>query len=79
MNPRKNPALVVAIVALVAAMGGSAVALPGKGSIDRNDVKKNAIASKAIRNGQVKGVDIARGAVTGANIADGAVGRRADR
>lgn len=74
MNPRRNPALVVALVALVAAMGGSAVALPGKGSIDRDDVKKNAIRSKAIKNGQVKGVDIARGAVTGASLADGTVG-----
>jgi hypothetical protein len=73
MNPRKNPALVVALVALVAAMGGSAAALPGSGSIDRNDVKKNAIRSKAIKNGQVKGVDIAQGAVRGDQLADGTV------
>jgi hypothetical protein len=71
---RPQPALVVAIVALIAATGGSATALPGKNSVDRNDVKKNAIRSKAIKNGQVAGADLAGGAVTGAKIADGAVG-----
>ena len=71
---RPQPALVVALVALVAATGGTATALPGSNSVDRNDVKKNAIGSKAIKNGKVAGVDIANGAVTSAKIADGAVG-----
>ena len=70
---RPQPALIVAIIALIAATGGSATALPGRDTVDRNDVQKNAIKSKAIKNGQVKGVDIAKGAVTGAKIADGAV------
>ena len=71
---RPQPALVVALVALVAATGGTATALPGSNSVDRNDVKKNAIRSKAIKNGQVAGADLANGAVTGAKIADGGVG-----
>ncbi len=71
---RPQPALVVALVALIAATGGSAVALPGRNSIDRDDVKRNAIRSKAIKNGQVAGVDIARNAITAAKVADGTVG-----
>jgi hypothetical protein len=70
---RPQPALVVALVALIAATGGTATALPGRNTVDRNDVKKNAIRSKAIKNGQVARADIADGAVTGAEIADGAV------
>ena len=71
---RPQPALVVALVALIAATGGSAVALPGSSSVDGNDLKKNAVRSKTIRNGQVKGLDIARDAITAAKIADGTVG-----
>jgi hypothetical protein len=66
--------MVVALVALIAATGGSAVALPGSSSVDRNDLKKNSVRSKAIKNGQVKGADIARDAITGAKVADGAIG-----
>jgi hypothetical protein len=43
MNPshRPSPALIVALIALVAALAGSAVALPGKNKVDKNDIKKN--------------------------------------
>jgi hypothetical protein len=71
---RPQPALIVAVVALIAATAGSATALPGRNVVDRNDVKKNAITSKAIKNGQVTDADIAHGAVTGDEIADGTVG-----
>jgi hypothetical protein len=68
-----SPALVVSVIALVAALTGTAGALPGRNTVDGNDVKRNAIKSKAIKNGQVKRADIAGGAVAGAQIADGAV------
>ena len=35
---RPSPALLVAVIALVAALAGSAVALPGKNKIDTNDI-----------------------------------------
>jgi hypothetical protein len=41
---RPSPAMVVAVVALVAALGGAAVALPG-----RNSVRSNDIAPKAVK------------------------------
>ena len=71
---RPQPALIVAIIALVAATGGTATALPGRHTIDRNDVAKNAIRSKAIKDGQVTGADLRDGAVTSAEIADATIG-----
>ena len=50
---RPSPALVVAVIALVAALGGVATALPG-----RNSVRSDDIARHAVKNG-----DIAKGAV----------------
>jgi hypothetical protein len=70
---RPQASLIVAIIALVAATGGTATALPGSNTVDRNDVAKNAIRSKAIKDGQVTGADLRDGAVTSADIADGAI------
>ena len=54
-----SPALVVALVALVAALAGSAVALPGKNKVDRNDIRKSAVAGKQVKNDSVTGADVA--------------------
>ena len=62
--------MIVALVALVAALAGSAVALPGKNTVDKNDIKKNAVKSKAIKNGQVKAVDIADGSIGATELTD---------
>ena len=61
---RPSPAMAVAFVALLAALSGTAVALPGVNTVDSGD----------IRNGQVKGKDIGKNAVTGRKIKNGAVG-----
>jgi hypothetical protein len=61
---RPSPAMGVAFVALVAALSGTAVALPGVNTVDSGDIK----------NGQVKGKDIRKNAVTGVKIKNGAVG-----
>ena len=50
---RPTPALIVAMVALVAAMSGAAVALPGKGTVSTNDIKKGAITKKLLAKGAV--------------------------
>ncbi len=55
--------MIVAIVALVAALTGSAVALQGKNSVKSNDIAP----------GAVKGKDIAKKAVKSKALADGAV------
>ena len=36
---RPSPALIVAVIALVASLGGAAVALPGRNSVTSNDIK----------------------------------------
>ena len=65
---RPSPAMLVAIIALVAAMSGSAIALQGKNSVKSNDIAP----------GSVKGPDIADGAVSSPKLdlikVDGASG-----
>ena len=56
-----SPAAALAFIALVAALSGTAIALPGKNTVDSADIK----------NGQVKGKDIGRNAVTGLKIKNG--------
>ena len=70
---RPQPSMIVAIIALVAATGGTATALPGRNTVDRNDISKNAIRSKSIKDGQVTGADLRDGTVTSADIADGTI------
>ena len=55
-----SPSLVVSCVALIVALAGTAVALPGKKVIDKNDLKKNVVKSKNIKGEQVKRGDQAR-------------------
>jgi hypothetical protein len=55
---RPSPALIVAITALVAALSGTAIALPGKNSVKSNDIQKNAVGSSDIKNNKVKGADV---------------------
>jgi hypothetical protein len=55
--------MVVASIALIAALSGTAVALPGVNLIDSGDIK----------NGQVKGKDIGRNAVTGGKVKNGSL------
>lgn len=55
---------VVAIVAVFVAIGGSAVALPGKGKVDRNDIAKNAVKSKQVKADSLKGGDIDESTLT---------------
>jgi hypothetical protein len=50
---RPSPAMLVAVIALVLALGGAAAALPGRNSVQSNDIKRH----------NVRLSDIARGAV----------------
>ena len=60
---RPSPAMAVAFVALLAALSGTAIALPGTNTVDSGDIK----------NGQVRGKDIRRNAVTGAKVKNSAL------
>lgn len=72
-NGRFSPALIVSFIALVMAMAGSAIALPGKGSVDKNDFAKGSVTKKAIKKGAITGKAIKAGAVGTPAIADGSV------
>lgn len=60
-----SPAMLVAVVALFVALGGSALAVTAA---------KNSVKSKSIKNGQVKTKDLANAAVNAQKLADAAVG-----
>ncbi len=68
---RPSPAMIVAIVALVAALGGSAYAA---NKIGTNQIKANAITAGKIKKEAVTGSKIKNGAVTGSKIDLSSVG-----
>lgn len=70
---RRSPSLILATGALVLSLGGTAFALPGKNSVDKNDIRTAAVNSSDIRNGSVQAPDLAFGSVTSAKIGDGQV------
>jgi hypothetical protein len=62
---RPTPAMVVAVTALVAALGGTSYAAA--------QLAKNSVGSPQIRNGQVKTSDLGKGSVTAAKLKGNAV------
>lgn len=70
---RPSPALALAVVALVFAVSGVAVALPGKNSVASKDIKKNAVTAAKIKNGAVTEAKLGEGAVGTAKIGNDAV------
>lgn len=73
---RPSPALLVACAALVMAMSGAAVALPGKGKVKANDIAKGAVKSKAIADGAVRNKEVKSKSLNGNRLKDGAVKAR---
>lgn len=67
---RPSPALIVAIIALIAATSGAAVALPGKKSVKSDDLAKNVVKSKHIKKKNVKTSDLAKNGVKGSKVAN---------
>jgi hypothetical protein len=51
-------ALIVAVMALFVALTGIAGALPGKKSVDKNDLKKNVVKGKNVAPDSLTGADI---------------------
>ena len=51
---RPSPALIVAMVALIAAVSGTALALPGKNSVKSNDIATGAVKGRDIATQAVK-------------------------
>ncbi len=53
-----SPSMLVAVIALVAALSGSALALPGKGKVNGGDIKSDSIKSRHIRDGKIRVADV---------------------
>jgi hypothetical protein len=78
----RRPSLgtILGATALMVALGGTAIGLPGKGVIDKNDLRKNvvkaknigkgAVATRHIRNGGIRAVDVI-GCPSGTRFIDG--------
>jgi hypothetical protein len=65
--------LIVAMAALVVAMSGAAIALPGKGTVSTNDIKKGAITKKLIAKAAVGSRQIIGKSIKGNRLKDKAV------
>ncbi|QIG43567.1 hypothetical protein G5V58_13075 [Nocardioides anomalus] len=70
MKLRPTPALVVAVLALVVALGGTSYAAAKIGSAQ---IKNNSVKGKDVKDGSLTGKDVKDGSLTGADVADGSL------
>ncbi|HXF30245.1 MAG TPA: hypothetical protein VN522_01905 [Solirubrobacterales bacterium] len=71
---RPSPAMVVAVVALVAALSGSAYAALGKNSVGTRQLKAQAVTVGKIANNAVTSAKVAKNSLTGSDINLSALG-----
>jgi hypothetical protein len=71
---RPSPAMVVAVVALVAALSGSAYAALGKNSVGTKQLKAKAVTAGKIANNAVTSTKVAQNSLTGSDINLSALG-----
>ena len=67
--------MAVAFVALLAALSGTAIALPGKNTVDSGDLKNGVVSTKDIKNNNVRGRDVRNNTLTGADINESTLGQ----
>lgn len=73
---RPTPAMAVAFIALLAALsGGTAIALPGKNTVDSGDVKRNSLRSGDVRNNSLRGIDVRNDTLTGTDVNESSLGK----
>lgn len=69
-----SPALIVALIALFVALGGTAAALRGSNTVFSNDIVKGAVKNGDLANLSVTNPKLDAGAITGIKVADGSLG-----
>lgn len=69
-----SPAMIVALIALVAALSGTAYAALGKNSVGTKQLKAKAVTSGKIANNAVTSAKVAKNSLSGADINVGALG-----
>jgi hypothetical protein len=67
---RPSPAMIVGFIALLAALSGTAVALPGVNLVDSGDIKNGQVKRKDLGKNAVNGAKVANGSLTGADVRD---------
>jgi hypothetical protein len=65
-----SPAMAVAFIALLAAISGTAVALPGRNTVDSGDIKKGAVKTADIAKNAIRGANVGDGSLSGADVKD---------
>ena len=71
---RPSPAMIVAIVALFAALSGSAYAALGKNTVGSRQLKAQAVTTGKVANNAITSIKVAKGSLTGEDINVGALG-----
>ena len=67
---RPSPAMAVAFIALLAALSGTAIALPGTNTVDSGDIKNGQVKTKDIKNNNVSSGDVRNSTLTGGDVKD---------
>ena len=67
-NRRPSPALIISIIALIAALSGTAYAALGKNSVGSRQLKSKAVTTGKIANNAVTGAKVAKETLTGEDI-----------
>jgi hypothetical protein len=71
---RPSPAMIVALIALVCALTGTAWAALGKNSVGSKQLKKNAVVTAKIKKGAVTGAKVKKDTLTGTQINEAKLG-----
>jgi hypothetical protein len=71
---RPSPAMIVAIIALIAALTGTAFAALGKNTVGTKQLKKNAVTAAKIKKNAVTTAKIKNAAVTGDKVNEATLG-----
>jgi hypothetical protein len=71
---RPSPALVIAVIALIAALSGTAYAALGKNSVGTRQLKAKAVTAGKIANNAVTSAKVAQNSLTGSDINLSALG-----
>ena len=71
---RPSPALVIAMLALFVSLSTTAIGLPGKNKVDKNDLKKGVVKTKNIKANAVKTGKIAPNTINGSDVLESSLG-----
>jgi len=74
LRGRVGSAHLIGLAALILALTGTSIALPGTNTVDSRDIRNKAVKSIDIGTGQVRTRDIRDNAVSGRDVAEGTLG-----